>query len=142
MSGDKPAMPERRFYVADRAILAAAALDTLPASRAHPDALLLATSRRVAKLWRRRDRLSADGQARHDDEEHERRLQAIDTATDPLLEYVCACQSRTLDGHRARAAAFLATDESGLLMRANTRDVPGEKLLAALVLDLLGSRLS
>ena len=142
MSGTTPATSHRRFYVADRAIMAAAVLDTLPMSRAHPDALLLATCRRVAKLWRRRDRLFVDGQPRYDEEEHERRLRSIDAAADPLLEYVCGCQSTTMDGHRARAAAFLASDESGLIIRANLRDLPGERLLAALVLDLMGPRLS
>ena len=39
---------------------------------------------------------------------------------------------------RARAAAFLALDETGLLVRANLRDQFGEPLLAALVIDLLG----
>ena len=138
MSGADPAASDRRFYVADRAILAAAALDTLPCSRTHLDALLLGTCRRLAKLWRRRDRLFTDGEPRHRDEEHARLLRPLDMAAEPLLEYVCACQSRTMDGHRARAAIFVATDESGLLARANLRDFRTERLLAAVVVDLLG----
>ena len=138
MSGADPAMSDRRFYVADRAILAAAALNTLPFSRTHLDALLLDTCRRLAKLWRRRDRLFTDGEPRNSDEEHARLLQPIDRAAEPLLKYVCACRSRTMDGHRARAAIFLATDESGLLARANLRDFRTERLLAAVVVDLIG----
>ena len=138
MSGADPAASDRRFYVAGRAILAAAALVTLPHLQAHPDAMLLDTCRRLAKLWRRRDRLFTDGETRHSDEAHARFLRPIDMAAAPLLKYVCACQSRTMDGHRARAATFLATDESGLLARANLRDFRTERLLAAVVVDLIG----
>ena len=139
MSGTTPLIPYRRFYVADQGTLAAA-LDTLPRSRAHPDADLLVVCRQLWRLWQRRDRLFANGQPRHRETKHARLMRAIDEAANPLLEHVCNNQSMTLDGHRARAAAFLATDESGLLIRANRRDLPAERLLAALVIDLLGSR--
>lgn len=135
----------RRFTIIDPVIMAEAALDSLPPDREvgtgdgrHPDALLLTACRRFVRLARRRLTLFIDGEPRHGADAQARLLRPIDTVMAPLSAYVCDCRAGTLDGHRARAAAFLAIDETGLLVRANLRDAFGEPLLAAFVIDLLG----
>ncbi len=143
MTGPKPAASNRRrFTVIDRTIMAAAALETLPPPSAgaagKPDAFLLEACREVVALRRRRDKLFRAGEPIHPEGQHNRLLKRIETAAKPWLAYVCDVRAQTFAGHRARAAAVLAVDASGLLARANLREDFGAPLLAALVIDLLG----
>ena len=54
-----------------------------------------------------------------------------------ILRGVAASRATTLDGHRARAAAFILWDEGDLLERARTDGILEEVLLRAILVDLV-----
>ena len=54
-----------------------------------------------------------------------------------LQRVVIGSRPVTLEGHRVRAAAFVAADSNDLVTSANRRDQHESRMLAALVFDLL-----
>ena len=144
MSGFKLNVPvSRKFRIEDPVQAAVDALHTLPEGsddeRRHPDGRLIDCAWRLVELEQLRACLFDKGEPRDAEREHAAFIDLIDTAAEPFANYVCDCQAITADGHRARAAAFLAIDQTGLMVRATLCDTFGEPLLAAFVLDLLGS---
>lgn len=131
----------RRFDVGRPIALAAAVLEELPGGGlgldAHPDAPLLAACRGYVGLQQRKERLSADDTARTAD--HARRsrfMEALTRRATAILARVAELRATSLDGHRARAAAFLAWDDGDLMGRADELGFTEDRLLAALILDL------
>lgn len=53
------------------------------------------------------------------------------------LQALAALPATTMDGHRARAAAFVLWDEGDLLGRARVNNVLEEMLLGAILADLV-----
>ncbi len=132
----------RRFDVLRPIALAAAVLADLPeggsGSDAHPDAALLAACREYIGMQQRRDRLSAGGVAQAaDDVGRSRAVEALAQGASAMLARVTEMRATSLDGHRARAAAFLAWDEGDLMGRADELCFPEDQILAAIVLDIL-----
>ena len=54
-----------------------------------------------------------------------------------ILKVVAASRATTLDGHRARAAAFILWDEGDLLGRAGKDGILEEVVLRAILVDLV-----
>ncbi len=59
------------------------------------------------------------------------------TRTARILRSVAASRATTMDGHRARAAAFILWDEGDLLERACVDGILEEVLLRAILIDLV-----
>ncbi len=108
----------------------------LSSTMPHPDAKLLAVCAEYGRIRRQIDRLSA-GRTRIDDEERSGAYTKLtDAGRIPLVASLSA-KATTLDGHRARAALFLAWDDGELLGRVSREQVLEDRLLAALLLDLV-----
>ncbi len=140
-SARSPKLPQlrRRYFPGDnRYTKAAAALDaaTTPAAidPNSPDAALETASRAFIELEQRLDRL-----ARRNDggDGLEQEIGLLERASMALLQEIAAFRASTLAGHRARAKAFLARDSGRLFRLADTRDSFDDRMLAALVVDLL-----
>ena len=134
----------RDFRIEDPVEAAAEILQTFPEGsddeHRHPDGRLIDCAWRLVELEQLRACLFNDGEPRDAEREHAAFIDLIDTAAEPFANYVCDCQAKTMSGHRARAAALLAMDQTGLMVRAAFRDVFGEQLLASLIIDLLVSQ--
>ncbi len=101
---------------------------------ASPDAALLAACRELIEVDDRREKLIEAGIGRTIDE---RQLAMLDEQVASLLRTATGLRPSTLQGHQARAAAFLATDGDVVATRANKSDRHEARMLAALVFDLL-----
>lgn len=131
-------MTARRAYSAALKICRQAG--RLSSAGTHPDEKLLEACARYGRIRRRIDRLAA-GSARIDDDGERARAYAdlTDVGRLALLASLSAAAT-TLEGHRARAALFLAWDEGELVGRARREQMLEDRLLAALLLDLVAAR--
>ncbi len=126
-----------------RAASAAAALVLRRARRlsasldAHPDAALLAACGDYGLLHRRISRLFTGVASLADEEERSRAHAALLDEAQALLIRTATARASTLDGHRARAAAFLAWDEGDVIGRARREGIAEDLMLAALLTDLV-----
>ncbi len=127
-------MTAKRAYAAALRICRQAG--RLTSTTPHPDEKLLVLCAEYGRIRRQIDRLSA-GRTRIDDEEQSRAYTELtDAGRIPLVASLSA-KATTLDGHRARAALFLAWDEGELLRRVCREQVLEDRLLAALLLDIV-----
>ena len=60
-------------------------------------------------------------------------------STRALLRLIVETPARSLAGHRARAAAFLAWDDGDLMGRADGQGFSEDRMLGALVFDLVNN---
>lgn len=114
--------------------VSAQAAAVLPAA-GHPDAVLLAACTEYGRLRFEIDRASRPI------------MRAVDPGGDQMaallaagrapLDIAVSVIATTPDGHRARAAMFLAWDEGDLIARARTAGLLEDQLLAALLIDLV-----
>jgi hypothetical protein len=112
--------------------------ERLSASRpAHADAALLAVCSDWGVLHRRITRLFEGVASLADEEERSCAYAALLDDAHGLLIRIATARASTLDGHRARAAAFLAWDEGDLIGRARRAGIAEDRVLAALLLDLV-----
>ena len=125
----------KRAYVA--ALRVCREAGRLASSATHPDEMLLAACAEYGRLRRRIDRLS-DNRARVDDLDDQSRVYADLTDAGRLpLASALSTRATTLEGHRARAALFLAWDEGDLIGRARRDEILEDRLLAVLLIDLV-----
>ncbi len=104
---------------------------------AHPDAALLAACGDYGLLHRRISRLFTGTASLADEEERSRAHAALLDEAQALLTRTATARASTLDGHRARAAAFLAWDEGDVIGRARREGIAEDLMLAALLTDLV-----
>ena len=139
MSPSQRAAPRRlspsRVRLAVRRITALVA--ALPPGGPHPDAALLAA---CAEYGRLRSEIDRSSQPRMRAEDPGGVWMAALLAAGRIpLEAAIAATATTPDGHRARAALYLAWDEGDLITRARTAGILEDRLLATLLVDLVTS---
>lgn len=93
-------------------------------------ATFCALERRMRDLIEGPDRVA-------DDDAREALLQSLRDAQAPHLDRLCRKRARSLAGHRARTAAFLAFDGGELAELADTNRLPADRMLAATIRDLV-----
>lgn len=128
-------MTARRAYAA--ALRLCKQAKSLSLTKAHPDATLLALCAEYGLVRRRIDRLSAKSTRTTDGDERSRIYTELTDAGRVKLLASLSASATTLDGHRARAALFLAWDEGELVGRARRDMMLEDQMLAALLLDLV-----
>lgn len=109
----------------------------LSANVTHPDARLLAVCADYGRTRRQIDRLSARSTRIDNEDERSRIYGNLTDAGRIELAASLSARATTLDGHRARAALFLAWDEGELIGRARREMMLEDQMLAALLLDLV-----
>ena len=72
------------------------------------------------------------------DEERDKHLQPLVAKQLPLLDAICDTRANSLTAHRARAASFMLWDGGELAWRAATSGYLEDRLLSALMRDLVG----
>lgn len=107
------------------------------ASPGHPDAALLAACAEYAVLRRRIDGVFKGTKSLADEEERARVNADLIAAGHAALILTATSRAVTLDGHRARAAVFLAWDDGDVVGRARRHGITEDRLLAALLTDLV-----
>ena len=132
-----PVLPRRFFPIHDLFVASARALDIVEKTATDstsPDAALVAACKELIEVDDRRSRLLDLSRRRAADE---RQLAVLDERFASLLRTVIGLRPSTLEGHRARAAAFLAVDNQALVSLANRSEQHQARMLAALIFDLL-----
>ena len=105
-------------------------------SSEHRDAALIGAAGDYGVIHRRIGRL-LQGSGRIEAESvRSRRFADLTEAAAPLLEQLGNARAVTNDGHKARAAAFLAWNEGEIMGRADRDGLLEDRLLAAILLDL------
>ena len=141
--GEHVARSRRRFFVADPMAAAVAALRSAPTgSLTGPDgadSALVAACRRYVQLERRRAELARKIGPNPNEGEVDREANAAFRSTRAVLRRIVETPATSLAGHRARAAAFLAWDDGDLMGRSDDRSFSEDRMLAALVFDLVNS---
>lgn len=122
-----------RVRLAVRRVIAQAT--ALPPGSGHPDAALLAACAEYGRIRAEIDRASRP-RARVGDPGGLKVAALLAAGRVPLDAAVTAVAT-TPEGHRARAATFLAWDEGDLIARAGTEAILEDRLLAALLVDLV-----
>lgn len=107
-------------------------------SPAHPDAVLLGACAAFNALENEKLALFEGAGRIEGDEERDEAIEPIWAQQAPLLDQICTRKATTLAGRRARAAAYWLWDGGELVWRAHTCGMLGDRLLAALVADLVG----
>jgi hypothetical protein len=103
----------------------------------HTDAGLLASCLAYSRIMRRYDRLpKARGRRSEENAGDSARADLYSRGT-LILAHVATQTARTLDGHRARAAAILTWDDGRLIGLADAPGYLDDRLLLALLVDLL-----
>ncbi len=131
----------RRFAVvrelahARRRLRQAAAL--LRATPAHPDAQLLEACAAYDLVRARLAALIPGSAPTADDEPSADAYDVVWATGKPVLARLIALHPTTPIGHAMRAAAFLVYDEGELLRRARSVQLIEDRLLAAILVDLL-----
>lgn len=109
----------------------------LRADPAHPDATLLAKCDDYAVIRKRLDGLFSRATRIVDEDARAEEYDRLSDAGEPLLRRLADLRAKTPVGHGLRAAAFLAWDEGDLLQRAQSDGLSEERLLAAILIDLV-----
>jgi hypothetical protein len=109
----------------------------LKKTRAQPDAALLAACVAYAGVRRRIDQLSR-AKTNLGEDALERAHAELHEAASSALAGVAAHRAVTLEGHRARAAAIVFWDEGELIRLVDKYDILQDRLLLALLADLVG----
>ncbi len=125
----------RAYAAATRTLQRSAAL--LSGHPGHPDADLLTACVAYGRIRRRADRLGRADTRTMSGEALEQAYADLHTAGSSLLAQVAAHRAVTLDGHRARAAAVLAWDEGELIGLADRYGILQDRLMLALLADLI-----
>ena len=102
----------------------------------HADSELVMACAVAADIWARYNRLFRDSAKIKDDAARDRVAAILWSAVDPVLHRTSEMRPTTQEGHRARAAVFLAWDAGEMLARAETGGI-FDKLSFATVTDLL-----
>ena len=131
----------RRFIVPDPMSAAVAALGSLLTGSLNgpddADGALVAACRRYVQLEQRKVGLARKVGPDPDDGEADRASDTAFRSTRAILRRIVETPATTLAGHRARAAAFLAWDDGDLMGRSDDRGFSEDRMLAALVFDLV-----
>jgi hypothetical protein len=125
----------RAYAAATRTLQRSAAL--LSGHPGHPDAALLTACVAYGRIRRRVDRFGKAGTRTMSGEALEQAHADLHAAGSSLLVQVAAHRAVTLDGHRARAAAFLAWDEGELIGLADRCGILQDRLIIAMLADLI-----
>ena len=131
-----PALPRRFFPVREHFETSARALDIveeISLDATSPDAAFVAACKELIEVDGRRSRLLDLSRRSAADE---RQLAMLDERFASLLRTVIGLRPSTPQGHRARAAAFLAADSHALVTLVNRSEQHEARMLAALVFDL------
>ena len=102
----------------------------------HADSELIMACAVAADVWHRHNRLFHGSSAILDDTARDKVAAVLWIAVEPVLNQICDLPPITEEGHRARAAVFLAWDAGELLARAGSGRVL-DRLPLAMLLDLL-----
>jgi hypothetical protein len=103
----------------------------------HIDASLLAGCIAYTRIKRRHDRLPKARGCRGEQDAGESDEADLHSRGSLVLAHVAAQTARTLDGHRARAAAILEWDDGQLIGLADQPGYLEDRLLLALLVDLV-----
>ena len=107
----------------------------LPPGSGHPDAALLAACAEYGRIRVQIDHASRPRMRAGDP--GGLKVAALLAAGRVPLNAAVTAVATTPEGHRARAAAYLAWDEGDLIARARTAGMLEDQLLAALLVDLV-----
>ncbi len=141
--GEHVPRSRRRFIVPDPTAAAVAALGSVLTGSLtvpdDPDGALVAACRRYVQLGQRRAELARKIGPDLNEGEVDRLSNAAFRSTKAVLRRIVETPATSLAGHRARAAAFLAWDDGDLMGRSDDRSFSEDRMLAALVFDLVNS---
>ena len=125
----------RAYAAATRVLKGSARLSEQPT---HPDAALLTACVAYGRIRRQVDRLARADTRTMSEDALEQAHADLHSAGSSSLAQVAAYRAVTLDGHRARAAAFLAWDEGELVGLVDRYGILQDRFLLALLTDLVG----
>ena len=111
----------------------------LRTSGTHPDMVLIEACIDYGNLHLQIEGLSKGPRRIENEVQRSRRYAGLTRAIRPLLQRAADLRATMPEGHAARAAAFLAWDEGELVQRASRHGILEDRLLAAILLDLMES---
>jgi hypothetical protein len=103
----------------------------------HTDAGLLTSCLVYSRIMRRYDRLPKARGRRGEEDAGDSARGDLYSRGSLILAHVATQTARTLDGHRARSAAILTWDDGRLIGLANEPGYLEDRLILALLVDLL-----
>lgn len=104
----------------------------------HPDELLITAAAAFCSLEERRVALIEGPGRIDDDDDRDEALKPLAAAQTEPFRVLCDARATTPAGHRARASAIVLGDGGEIFYRAKVCGLPEDRLIAALLRDLVG----